>query len=62
MTIKYSVTHISWKLSFSFESFTRELEAALGKLDVTAPQKVGHDAEATQKQQRLCRGGRDDAF
>ncbi|EHQ26115.1 DUF302 domain-containing protein [Mucilaginibacter paludis] len=47
METQYTVTHISVKLESGFAEFTRELEAALGRLDVPALTKAGHDAEAT---------------
>jgi len=48
MTTQYLVTHISVKLASSYQTFTQALEAALGKLDVPALEKAGHDADATQ--------------
>ena len=48
MKIEYTVTHISQKLSSNFLAFTSEIEAALGRLDMPALQKAGHDAEATE--------------
>ncbi|WP_179414605.1 hypothetical protein HDF19_00320 [Mucilaginibacter sp. E4BP6] len=47
METQYTVTHISVKLESGFAAFTRELEAALGRLDVQALTNAGHDAEAT---------------
>ena len=46
MKTEYVVTHLSVKLASSFEGFTRELEAALKRLDVPALAKAGHDPVA----------------
>ena len=47
MTTQYTVIHESVRLLSGFEDFTRELEAALGRLDLPALEKAGHDPEAT---------------
>jgi uncharacterized protein (DUF302 family) len=48
MTTEYLVTHVSVKLESNYEAFTGAFEAALGRFDVPALQKAGHDAGATE--------------
>lgn len=56
METQYTVTHISVKLNSGFVSFTRELEAALGKLDLPSLAKAGHNAEATEAAIKTMQG------
>ena len=48
METQYIATHLSIKLASDFTSFTSAFEAALGKLDLPALEKAGHDAQATE--------------
>jgi len=59
METHYTVTHISVKLASSFADFTKELEAALGRLDVPALTKAGHNAEATTLAIKAMQGEED---
>lgn len=56
MTRQYMVTHQTVKLDSGFGDFTRELEAALGRLDVPALEKAGQDKAATEAAIRSMQG------
>ena len=48
METSYLVTHLSIRLASGFSDFTRELEAALGRIDLPALQKANHDPIAIE--------------
>ncbi|MBT2560075.1 DUF302 domain-containing protein [Pedobacter sp. ISL-68] len=48
MKTEYFVTHLSVPLKSNYQAFTQELEKALGKLDLPALAKAGHDSKATE--------------
>jgi uncharacterized protein (DUF302 family) len=56
METQYTVTHITIKLASNFTAFTRQLEAALGKLDVPKLAQAGHDAQATEQAIKTMQG------
>lgn len=56
MENEYSVKHISVKLESTFEAFTAQFEAALGRLNFAALEKAGHDPVATETEIQKMQG------
>jgi hypothetical protein len=59
MITEHLTKHMSVKLVSGFEAFTRELEAALGRLDMPALEKAGHDRQATEMAIKAMQGEED---
>lgn len=56
MKTEYLVTHLSVKLKSNFETFTHELETALGKMDLPALAQAGHDPKAADLVKQAIQG------